>query len=238
MENATYVTLSRQSGLLKDMATVAQNIANMSTTGYRAEQVVFSEFVADIGPDHESLSMARAGARAVDLSQGSLQQTGGSFDLAIEGDGFFLVDTTAGTRLTRAGAFTPSAEGLLVAPDGAFLLDAGQAPIFVPPDADSVTVGADGTLSADGLPLAQIGLFRPTDPLDIARAEGTRFAPENGVEAVENGRILQGFLEQSNVNAVAEITRMIEVQRAYELGQTFLEREDERIRSTIRTTGQ
>ncbi|MXQ08176.1 flagellar hook-basal body complex protein [Alphaproteobacteria bacterium GH1-50] len=238
MENATYVTLSRQSGLLRDMATVAQNIANMSTTGYRAEQLVFSEFVADIGPDDPSLSMARAGARAVDLSQGSLQLTGGTFDFAIEGDGFFLVDTPGGTRLTRAGSFTPSAEGLLVAPDGAFLLDAGEAPIFVPPDAGSITVGADGTLAADGLPFAQIGLFQPADPLDIARAEGTRFAPENGVDPVLNGRVLQGFLEQSNVNAVAEITRMIEVQRAYELGQTFLEREDERIRSTIRTTGQ
>lgn len=238
MDNVTYATLARQAGLLNDMSTVAQNISNMSTTGYRAERVIFSEFVADLGPSDPSLSMARANARSSDLTQGSLRQTNGTLDLAIEGEGFFMVETANGPRLTRAGAFTASADALLVAPDGAPVLDAGEAPIFLPPNATEIGIAADGTISVDGQPLAQIGLFRPIDPLTMTRAEGTRFDPGEGVEPAETGRVLQGFLESSNVRAVSEISRMIEVQRAYELGQTFLDREDERIRDTIRTTGQ
>ena len=238
MDNVTYTTLARQSGLLSDMSTVAQNISNMSTTGYRAERVVFSEFVVDLGPGEESLSMARTTARSSDASQGALRQTNGSLDLAIEGDGFFMVETASGPRLTRAGAFSASGDGLLVAPDGAPVLDAGQAAIFLPPNVTEIAIAADGTLSADGQPLAQVGLFRPIDPTSPTRAEGTRFDPGGAVEPADTGRILQGFLETSNVDAVSEIARMIEVQRAYELGQTFLDREDERIRATIRTTGQ
>lgn len=238
MDNVTYATLARQTGLLKDMSTVAQNISNMSTKGYRAERVIFSEFVTDLGPNAGSLSLARANARSSDPSQGALTQTNGTLDLAIEGDGFFLVETVDGPRLTRAGAFTASPDALLVAPDGAAVLDAGQAPVFLPPDATRIAIAADGTLSVDGQPLAQIGLFRPVDPAAAIRAEGTRFDPNGPVEPAEGGRILQGFLEASNVRPVTEIARMIEVQRAYELGQTFLDLEDERIRSTIRTTGQ
>lgn len=236
MENSVYATLARQSGLLKDMASVAHNMANMATTGYRREAVVFSEFIADAGDS--SLSMGTASARRTDLSQGTLTLTNGTFDFAIEGEGFFLIETPQGQMLTRAGAFAPSAEGNLVAPDGALLLDFGGAPIFVPPDATSITLGADGTLSADGNPLAQVGLWLPADTTQLARREGTRFEAGNNVIPVENARIVQGFVEASNVNPIAEITRMIEVQRAYELGQSFLDKEDERVRTTIRTVGQ
>jgi flagellar basal-body rod protein FlgF len=237
MDNANYTTLNRQTGLLRDMQTVAQNIANMATTGYRAESVVFSEYVADLGPNDPSLSIANTTARSSNLTQGALTLTNGTFDLAIEGDGFFLVATPEGERLTRAGVFTPSAEGNLVAPDGAFLLDAGGAPVFVPPGAQSISVAADGTMSADGNPLAQIGLWS-ANPLQMTRAEGVRFDPGGPPTPVENGRILQGFVESSNVDAITEVARMIEVQRAYELGQTFLDREDERVRTAIRTIGQ
>ena len=238
MDSAAFVTLNRQSGLLKEFETVANNIANLATNGYRREGVVFSEFVVDTGRNGPSLSMAHANARISDLAQGALAQTNGTFDFAIEGPGFFLVATPEGDRLTRAGAFTPSAEGTLVAPDGATLLDAGGAPVFVPLDASRISVGADGTLSADGAPLAQIGLWEPADPLSMTRAEGVRFDPGDLPVPVENPRILQGFVEQSNVDPVSEISRMIEIQRAYELGRTFLDREDERVRSAIKTIGQ
>lgn len=238
MDSAGYVTLNRQAGLLKQLETVAQNIANMSTNGYRREGVVFSEFVVNSGRGHDSISMANANAHVTDMSQGALAQTNGAFDLAIEGPGFFLVATPDGDQLTRAGSFTPSPEGLLVAPDGASLLDAGGAPIFVPADASNIAIGADGTMSADGNPLAQIGLWQPADPLTLTRAQGVRFDPGEPPIPVENGRVLQGFVERSNVDPVSELTRMIEVQRAYELGRTFLDREDERVRSAIKTIGQ
>lgn len=238
MENAGYVALNRQAGLLKAMDTVAQNIANASTDGYRREGVIFSEVVHDTGRESPSVSMGHARARRTDLTQGGMVQTNGSFDFAIEGPGFFLLETPEGDRLTRAGSFLPSPEGLLVAADGARLLDAGGAPVFVPPDATRIALGADGTLSADGNQIAQIGLWLPENPLAMRRAEGVRFDPGGPPVAASEGRMVQGFVERSNIDPVTELTRMIEVQRAYELGRSFLDREDERIRGAIRTMGQ
>lgn len=238
MDSTSFVTLNRQAGLLKEMETVAHNIANMATNGYRREDVIFSEFVVNTGNGDPSLSMAHANARASDMAQGALFQTNGTYDFAIEGPGFFLVATADGDRLTRAGSFTPSPEGILVAPDGASLLDAGGAPVFVPADATRISLGADGTLSADGNPLAQIGLWEPADPLAITRAEGVRFDPGGAPVPTGDAKILQGFLERSNVDPVSELTRMIEVQRAYELGRTFLDKEDERVLGAIKTIGQ
>lgn len=234
MDNAGYTTLTRMTGLLREMDTVANNLANMSTTGFRREELVFAEFIRDTGPGEASLSMGYATGRVSDQSQGALTRTNGTFDFAIEGPGFFLIETAAGQQLTRAGVFTPNELGELVNPDGNRLLDEGGAPVFIPPDAASIGVAADGTLSADGEPLGRIGLYLPVDPLDMTRAEGVAFATPGGVEPVD-GRILQGFVEESNVNPVTEVARMIEVQRAYELGQGLLDKEDERIRSAIRT---
>ncbi len=231
MDNIGYATLARQSGLMREMATVANNIANLSTAGYRREGLVFAEHVAALEPGEASLSQGTAGARVTDLRQGPLTQTGATFDLAIEGEGFFLVETPQGRALTRAGSFTPDAEGTLVTPDGNPLLDAGGAPVFAPQGA-KIAIGADGTISADGEPIGQIGLWQPTDPLKMTRGAGTLFRTEDAQPA-EGGRIFQGFLEGSNVDPVVEIARMIEVQRSYELGQKFLDREDERIRGVI-----
>jgi flagellar basal-body rod protein FlgF len=235
MDAAGYATLNRQSGLMREMGVVANNIANSSTTGFRREGVVFSEYVAALDQD-PSLSMAHASGRHVDLSQSTVAQTGGQFDFAIQGEGFFLIETPQGQRLTRAGSFTPSAEGELVTPDGYRLLDAGGAPIFVPPDAKGIAMSADGTMSANGQPMAQIGLWQPSDPLALKHQSGTLF--EGGaLEPAAGATVLQGMLEESNVEPVAEIARMIEVQRAYELGQKFLDAEDERVRGVIQTLG-
>jgi flagellar basal-body rod protein FlgF len=235
MDAAGYATLNRQSGLMREMGVVANNIANTSTTGFRREGVVFSEFVAALDQD-PSLSMAHASGRHVDLSQSTISQTGGQFDFAIQGEGFFLIETPQGERLTRAGSFTPSAEGELMTPDGYRLLDAGGAPIFVPPDANGVALATDGTLSAGGQPIAQVGLWRPADLLSLRHQAGTLFAAGE-LEPAEGATVLQGMLEDSNVEPVSEIARMIEVQRAYELGQKFLDAEDERVRGVIQALG-
>lgn len=235
MENATYAGITRQHGLMDEMRAIANNIANASTTGFKAEEVMFSEFVSDLGRGRESLSMATANVRNTVQSQGGLAQTGGTFDLAIEGDGFFLIGTPAGERLTRAGAFTPNGNGDLVTMDGNPVLDAGGAPVFIPQGAGQIGIAPDGTISAGGAPIGQIGLVVPTDPNQMIREGGTMFDSRGGVEPALNGQMMQGFLEESNVNPITQISRMIEIQRAYELGQSFMEKEDERIRAVIQS---
>lgn len=233
MEHAGYTTLSRQSGLAREMQIVANNIANAATTGFRSEGLIFSEYVKPMERG-ASLSMGQGNVRNTSFVQGALTQTNGTFDLAIEGDGFFLVQTPGGERLTRSGAFSPSAEGDLVTYDGYRVLDAGGAPIFVPQGAD-IAISSDGTLSADGNPLGQVGLVRPVEGGEMIREDGVMFRVDAGTEPSDTARVFQGFVENSNVNPIAQIARMIEVQRAYELGQSFLKTEDERIRTAMKS---
>lgn len=237
MDNASYATLTRQSGLRKEMQIIAHNIANAATDGYQKEGLIFSEYINRLEDSDTSLSMATAHARMIDRSQGQLTSTGGQFDLAIEGEGYFQVQTPEGNRLTRAGGFHPGADGLLAASDGALVLDPGEVPIFVPPGTRDLSIGRDGSISADGAPIGQVGLFQPVDPTALTRVGGVRFATDSGVEPLENGALVQGFLEASNVDPVLEVARMIEVQRAYERGRDLGSSEDERIRAVIQTLG-
>lgn len=235
MDNAIYATLTRQSGLMREMSVVANNIANANTTGFRREGVIFAEHLSALDRQGDTLSMADARGRLVDLHQGVLTQTNGTFDLAIEGEGFFMTDTGGQQSLTRGGAFLSSPEGELMTAGGARLMDEGQAPIILPAGASGVAVGADGTLSANGVAFARVGVFAAPEGKNMPRQEGTSFAVTGTPEPVENPSVRQGFLEESNVDPVFEITRMIEVQRAYEQGQSFLDREDQRIRAAIST---
>lgn len=231
--DTAYVTLSRQSGLLNEMRLVANNIANANTTGYRQQGLVFSEFVRDL-PGGPSLSLSRAQVRSTSLQQGVLTETGGTFDFAIEGDGFFMIETPAGNRLTRAGSFSPSAEGDLVTMDGHRVMDISGAPVFIPPDAAGIDVGSDGTLSVNDQFLGQIGVYSVADPENLVREGSAHFRIGGQVDPVEEPVVLHRFLEGSNVNAIGQVTRMIEIQRAYELGQSFLDAEDERVRGALK----
>lgn len=238
MDNPGYTSLTRLSGLMQEMSVVANNIANISTVGYRAEGLIFAEHIAETGRNEPSLSMGTAMGRSISAQQGALQRTGGEFDFAIEGEGFFLVATPQGDALTRSGAFIRNEVGELVTPSGHRLLDAGGAPVFVPPTAESMALAPDGTISVDGQPLTVVGLYLPNDPLELSRQAGTEFTAASGYVPAENARVLQGFVEASNVDPVRQIARMIEVQRAYELGQSFMDAEDSRIRDFLRTAGQ
>lgn len=234
MDNASYVALTRQMGLQREMTVLANNIANASTTGYRQENLTFSEHVQTTRTG-ASLSMSLGNVQISNLSQGALTQTGGTLDLALEGPGFFLVETGDGPHLTRAGNFATNANGELVTLDGLRVLDASQAPIFIPPDARGIHVASDGTLSADGRPLGEIGVFAPPVDASLKRQGGTLFSTEIELQPATESRVVQGFLEQSNVDTISQFARMIEVQRAYEAGQNFLESENERVRNTLKT---
>ncbi|PRY93212.1 flagellar basal-body rod protein FlgF [Hasllibacter halocynthiae] len=228
-----YVTLARASGLMAEMQGIAHNIANASTTGYRREGAVFAEHVTAL-EGAPSVSQAHLHGRVTDRTQGALTGTGAPFDLAIEGEGFFQVETPGGPRLTRAGAFTPDEAGVLRTAMGHAVLDEGGAPILLPADAGPVAVAPDGTISTPLGPLGRIGLVRPEDPAAATREVGTLFRAEGAVPA-EGARVVQGALEQSNVEPVTEIARMIAVQRAYEAASAFSQKEGERRREAIRT---
>jgi flagellar basal-body rod protein FlgF len=235
MDNAAYALLTRQSGLLSELRSVANNVANANTGGFRSEGVIFSEHIAALGRSSPSLSMAAARVRETSMTEGAHAETGGPLDLAISGDAFFLVATPDGDRLTRAGHFTQDANGDVVTPEGHRLLDAGGAPVFVPPGTASIGIAPDGTISADGAPVGQVGLYVPVDSTMMTREDGVLFRPGGDLLPAEGATVAQGFLEDSNVNAIGQITRMIAVQRAYELGQGLLDREDSRIRNVIQT---
>ena len=237
MDLPGYVALTRATGLLKTMQAVANNIANVSTTGFRREGVLFAEMVEALPAEGGSVAMTAARGRVTSQEQGALVETGGSLDLAIEGEGYFTVLTAEGERLTRAGAFARSPDGEIVDPAGHPLLDEGGGPIVIPFEARSVGIASDGTLSVDGEPVARIGLVTVADQAQLFREAGTLFRAEGDVLPTEEGRLVQGSLEQSNVNPVAEMARMIEVQRAYEYGQKLLDSEDGRIRLVVRTLG-
>lgn len=237
MDNPSYVTLSRQQGLLKDMRVIANNIANISTDGFRRENAIFAEMVSKLNVLGGAEAQTAAHVRVTDFSQGVLSSTGGDLDLAIEGDGFFLIETGDGQALTRAGSFTRNPEGEIVTSDGLRVLDEGGAPLFAPADARQIAIATDGTLSADGQPVGRIGVVTIEDLTKLTRGESGLFTTEEELIPAEEASVFQGFVEQSNVNPVREIARMIEVQRSYEMGQNFLKAEDERMRQAVRLLG-
>ncbi len=231
MSNTVYVALSKQAGLSKELNSVANNIANASTAGYRREGMLFSEYVRALGPEDRSLSQANVGGHYFDATQGAVTKTGGSFDVAIDGEGYFLVETPFGERLTRQGSFMLNAEGQLVTSAGHAVLGDGGSPIAIPPEATSITIAQDGSIAADGAPVGKLGLVT-ADPTALSR-EGANLLRAEEYEQMESPKLRQGFIEESNVNAVLEISRLIEVQRAYEMGQQLMKDEDERISKTV-----
>jgi flagellar basal-body rod protein FlgF len=237
MNNATYVALTRQSGLLREINTIANNIANISTTGYRREGVVFAEHVKALHTEGDSVSMATMSRRYLDLNEGAIAGTSNPLDIAIEGQGFFLVETEDGPRLTRAGAFTLNAVGEIVTMSGRRVLDEGGGAILVPPQAADIAVTPEGAVLADGQPAGRIGVVM-ADPAMLVREGDNLFRAENGYEPATGARVRQFALEGSNVSAITEIAQLIEVQRAYEMGQKLTQDDDERIRRAVRELGQ
>lgn len=233
MSNAIYATLTRQTGLMQEMQVVANNLANSSTTGYKSDRAIFAEFLASTGSESPSISMGGLAAHSFNLEEGGLNVTGGQFDLAIQGNGFFVIESAQGPRLTRAGHFQLSAAGALVDAQGNNVLGSGGNAITIPENATRVQISADGTISANGALIDQIGIVAPQG--QMLRDSHTYFIAPDGYSEVSGAALVQGALEQSNVSPVLEVSRMIEVQRAYEAGQSLLEREDQRISQLIST---
>jgi flagellar basal-body rod protein FlgF len=233
MTNPIYTLLSKQVGLRQQVDVIANNVANLSTTGFKREGLAFATHVERLELPGGSLAMAEVGGSHIDLSPGALARTGNPFDFAIEGRGFFAVETAAGVRYPRDGRVSTNQLGELVTTTGHRVLDEGGSPIVVPAEVSDITISADGTLSApDGRPLGVLGVHELPDGLSGRAADGL-FTAAGEAESAAEATVVQGFLEGSNVNPVRELTDLIEAQRAYERGRAMLDTEDERIRRAI-----
>ena len=238
------------------MRVIANNLANVNTTGFKRERAQFETLAYQtlVAPGSPSSAENRyatglslgGGVQMTSIARtntaGSLNTTDNTYDLAIEGDGFFPITMPDGTTgFTRAGDFNLSADGTIVTPDGYPI----QPQIQVPEGADAVTIGADGTVSAqvagqsEPTELGRIEIARFVNPAGL-QAKGNNIlvetassgAPQVGAAGLDGrGTIRQGALEGSNVNVVQELVDMIETQRAYEVNSKMISATDEMLRN-------
>ncbi len=233
MENAIYIGLSQQMALRRHMDITANNLANMTTTAFKSVAPVFQEFLSDKKQGTE-ISFVQDYGMYHDKSVGQITGTGRPLDLAISGDGFFSVQTDAGVRYTRNGNFKLDAEGFITTNSGDFLLDETGATIQMDLANPDIEVAADGTINLGGQQSTKLELMKFEND-QLLKQEGNGYFNPDGAEAepVEGIKILQGSLEGSNVNAILEMTSMIEIMRSYTSAQKLLDAEHDMQMKTI-----
>lgn len=242
MENAAYVGLSRQMTLRRELDIVANNIANLDTTGFKVEQLLVGEEVGDRARNafiRPGVSFVIDNGVGRDFGQGTLEQTGRALDFAIEGEGaFFHVRDGAGDGYTRDGAFTIDAEGRLTTQGGAAVQGEGG-DIILDPLLGPVSVAADGAISQNGQPVGRLAVVR-FDVLGALEKGGDglyRNASNAAAAPANDVQVRQGMLEGSNVNPILEITNLIEIQRAYESVTRMIENTNDLSRRAVERLG-
>jgi flagellar basal-body rod protein FlgF len=238
MQDALYVALSSQIALEKRLTTIADNVANSGTVGFRATGVKFEDLVT--GSGDKSVAFSSAGDTFLSRDKGGLRQTGNPLDVAIQGDAWFGIETPAGTVMTRDGRFNLDENGQLVTHQGFAVLDAGGAPIQLDPRNGAPKIGADGMIMQNGGQVGAIGLFEYDPGTNFQRFGNSGVipstTPEPIVDRIDAG-IAQGFVEESNVNPIQEMTRLISVQRAFENTAAMVRTADSTFQDAIKTLG-
>lgn len=191
---------------IRNMDMTSNNLANSATGGYKADRLVF---------DDELSRQLKT-----DFSQGSLRETGNKLDLALSGEGFFMIKTPEGDRLTRNGTFQMTAQGGLVTPEGNPVLDNNRTPITLNPTGGDIYVDQQGNISQEGEQVATIAVVEPNDLGNLMKDGRTSFMSADGnlpeVTPGDSFSVTQGALEMSNVNIVKQMVSMITAQRAFE----------------------
>jgi flagellar basal-body rod protein FlgF len=247
MENILLVALSRQTALRRELEVVANNIANINTTGFKADGAVFSEFLTSdaraeqFHPPDQRLSFVQDYMTWHDMSQGTVQQTGNPLDIAIDGDGMLVVQTAAGERYTRNGSLQVNGTGELVTNTGDRVMgDSG--PIVLASTDRDIVITKDGTIRVrEGLSLnsdssrGRLRIVTFADPQRLLKDGSSNFrAPADMLpQPVVNAGVKQGSIEKSNVRSVLEMTRMIQLTRAYTEVATIIQQQNELQRNSI-----
>ncbi|MCT8972827.1 flagellar basal-body rod protein FlgF [Microbaculum marinisediminis] len=237
-DNTLLVSLSRQVALRRQMDVIANNLANLETGGFKSSDVLFEEYLmpkaeaSDALPGDRDISYVIDRGTLQDFAPGPIQQTGNPLDVAIDGEGWFVVQTPAGERYTRNGAFLLDNEGALVTAEGHRVMGDGGVITFDERDG-AVAIAADGTVSTKA---GEKGRLRVAvfDDDAILQPEGSSlFSAPVQPQTANDATVRQGMVEGSNVQPIVEMTRMIEVTRAYTSLSSMLERMDDMRRNAI-----
>jgi len=242
MDNALYVGLSRQMTLRRELDIVANNIANANTTGFKVEDLMVRTEQAKPAKTLDGgapVKFVMDTGVARDFTQGAMVKTDGDFDLGIDGKAFFKIQAAGGERYTRDGRFTTNPEGVLVTQSGYPVLDESGGPITIDPKLGQVAIGKDGIVSQGAVRVGKIGLVRPDDMASLAKDGDNlyRNTANTTLQPVTDAQIHQGMLESSNVQPVIEITKLIEIQRAYEGVAKMMDNTAELSRSAVERLG-
>ncbi len=238
MQTATDVALSRLIAQQRAMDVTATNLANTGTPGFKAGHTLFADWLhrqGGVDPVRGGRTVAYTQDRATwrDPAEGPLSHTANPLDLAISGPGFFTVQTKAGPMLTRAGRFDLQADGTVADADGNALLDGAGAPVRVAAADTQLQVSGDGTLSSQNGPLGRIGVVAPADLNRMVPQGDHLLAAGTPTAAVAQPRLTGGALEESNVQPVAETTRMMDALREFQFVTQFVQAEGDRQQSAI-----
>jgi flagellar basal-body rod protein FlgF len=233
MENSLYVGLSSQVVLQENMNIIANNVANLNTPGFRGQNMIFQEYLERERGMKEDLSLVNDYGQYQVTDPGPVKVTGNPLDVALIGPGFLGIQTPGGVQYTRSGNLAITAEGTLVNARGMLVASAGGGSITIPPDAKNVYIDQNGAVSTDDgqvgqLMIAEFNNYQTLNPTGNGLYETTETAiPAKGTT------VIQGKLEGSNVQAVVEMTRMIDVLREYQSVQNMMKTEHDRLRTAI-----
>lgn len=239
MDSPSYIILSRLSAQMRASELTAHNLANADTPGFRASRPVFAEVVTRQGRVAGPRSASEVGyawdrASWRDIATGPITATGNPFDIALSGEGYFVVETPRGERYTRAGRFALGQDGRLVDHAGHPVLNTSSQPIALASNDTRVEIQGDGTIRSENGVLGRLRIVRFGNEQAL-RAEGDRHFDAAGEtpEEVARPNLVQGSVEGSNVRSVQEMTRLMAELREFQLATQFLEREGDRQQSAI-----
>ncbi len=232
MENTSYVALSRQAALWRQMEVVANNLANANTPAFKSEQMMFTDYMVksktDASPFGRQVSFVRDLGTMRDTREGPATKTDAPLDLAVHGDGYFTIDTPAGQRFTREGHFQLDENGMVVTAAGYPVLQQNDTPIVLAPNEAEISIAGDGTMSTENGIIAKLKVVTFDNDQQLRASGDGTYQTTGTPNLVENANVSQGMLEDSNVQPVVEMTHMLSIMRNYESIQNLIQNEHDR----------